>query len=153
MKKAKRFWNYLDMTTQVIIFASIIVVTYYVCEELERYFYRYTVFPLVAFFCVFTLGIIFGRSLERTSKVKPVGFFSKKMDKARKRKNSYIFRDDEDTYTPNKEIIEEIKSGNINHVKQYQGAETFDEEDFKDVYKVDIDNILDDKMNENEENK
>ena len=152
MKKAKRFWNYLDMSTQAIIFLGIIVVTYYICEELERYFYRYTVFPLVAFVCIFTLGIIFGKSLERTSKVKPIGFFSKQMDKVRKRKNSYIFRDDEETYTPNKEIIEEIKSGNISHVKQYK-EEQFDQDDFKDVYKVDIDNILDDKMNEDEENK
>ena len=148
MKKAKRIWNYLDMTSQIIIFACIIIVTYYICEELERYIFRYTIFPLVAFFCTFLMGIIFGRSLEQTAKVKPVGFLSKKMDKARKRKNSYIFRDNEDTYSPNKEIIEEIKSGNISHVKQYQGQEEFDEEDFKDVYKVDIENILDDKMNE-----
>ena len=148
MKKAKRIWNYLDMTSQIIIFACIIIVTYYICEELERYIFRCTIFPLVAFFCTFLMGIIFGRSLEKTAKVKPVGFLSKKMDKARKRKNSYIFRDNEDTYSPNKEIIEEIKSGNISHVKQYQGQEEFDEEDFKDVYKVDIENILDDKMNE-----
>ena len=153
MKKAKRFWNYLDMTTEVIIFLCIIVVAYYICENLERYIYRYTIFPLIAFICIFTLGIIVGKSLERTSKAKPVGFFSKKMAKARKKKNAFIFRDDEETYTPNKEIIEEIKSGNISHIKQYQNEQRYDEDDFKDIYKVDIDNILDNKMNENEENK
>lgn len=150
MKKARRFWNYLDMTTNIIIFLAIIVVTYYVCESLERYVYRYTVFPLVAFVCVFALGVITGKSLERTSKVKPIGFFSKKMAAARTKKNAFIFKDDEETYVPRKEIIEEIKSGRINHVKQYKDSE-FDEEDFKDVYNIDIDDMLDDQMNDDKE--
>ena len=151
MKKARRFWNYLDMTTNTIIFLSIIVVTYYVCESLERYVYRYTVFPLVAIICVFALGVITGKSLEKTSKVKPIGFFSKKMAAARMKKNAFIFKDDEETYVPRKEVIEEIKSGRINHVKQYENSE-FNEEDFKDIYNINIDDILDDQMNDKENN-
>lgn len=147
MKTTKKFWNYLDMFIHIVIVLVIIVATYYVCEYLERYIYRYTVFPFVAFICVFTLGVILGNSLEKTSKLKPVGFFSKKMSKARKKKKAYIFKDDEETYIPRKQIVEEIKSGNIVHVKKYKNSD-FDESDFEDIYNIDISDILDSKMDE-----
>ena len=150
MKGSKKFWNYVDMCTQTMIFLVIIVTTYYICEYLERYIYRYTVFPFVAFVCVFTLGVMLGKALDRNSKGKPIGFFSKKMAKARKKKHAYIFSDDEETYIPHKQIVEEIKSGKIVHVKQYSDS-TFTEDDFKDIYSIDIGDILDSKMSEDDE--
>lgn len=150
MKVSKKFWNYVDMITQTMLFLGIIVVTYYICENLERYVYRYTIFPFVAFVCVFTLGVMLGKALDRNSKGKPIGFFSKKMAKLRKKKRAFIFADDEETYTPRKQIVEEIKSGKIMHVKQYSDSE-FNEDDFKDIYNIDISDILDSKMNENDE--
>ena len=152
MKTSKKFWNYLDMFIHSFVVLAIIVATYYVCEHLERYIYRYTVFPFVAFICVFTLGVILGNSLEKTSKAKPVGFFSKKMAKSRKKKKVYIFKDDEETYIPRKQIVEEIKSGNIVHVKKYKNSD-LDESDFEDIYNIDISDILDSKMDEQNEEK
>jgi hypothetical protein len=153
VKTAKKFWNYVDIVSQVALFLGIIVFTYYICENLERYIYRYTIFPFVAFVCVFTLGVLLGKAMDRNSRGKPIGFFSKRMAKARKKKRAFIFSDDEETYTPRKQIVEEIKSGKIVHVKQYSDSD-FSEDDFKDIYNIDISNLLDSKMNEEDkENK
>ena len=135
------------MVTQTIFFLGIIVIAYYICEGLERYIYRYTIFPFVAFICVFTLGVMFGKSLDRNSKGKPIGFFSKRMAKLRKKKRKFIFSDDQETYTPHKQIVEEIKSGKIMHVKQYNDSD-FTEDDFKDIYNINIGELLDSRMND-----
>ena len=145
MKKSKIIWNYLDMIIQVLSVFLIIIVLYYIAESLEKYIYRYTIFPFVAFILIFTLGVILGRDIERTKKNKPIGIISKKMSSLKKRKNVFIFSDDGETYTPNKEIIEDIKSGEIIHVKQFQDNE-FETEEFEDVYKIKIEDLIDTKM-------
>ena len=142
MKKSKIIWNYLDMIIQVLSVFLIIMVLYYIAESLEKYIYRYTIFPFVAFILIFTLGVILGRDIERTKKNKPIGIISKKMSSLKKRKNVFIFSDDGETYTPNKEIIEDIKSGEIIHVKQFQDNE-FETEEFEDVYKIKIEDLID----------
>ena len=58
MKKSKIIWNYLDMVVQILSVFAIIVILYEIAENLERYIYRYTLFPFVAFILIFTLGII-----------------------------------------------------------------------------------------------
>ena len=145
MKKSKIIWNYLDMIIQVLSVFLIIIVLYYIAESLEKYIYRYTIFPFVAFILIFTLGVILGRDIERTKKNKPIGIISKKMSSLKKRKNVFIFSDDGEPYTPNKEIIEDIKSGEIIHVKQFQDNE-FETEEFEDVYKIKIEDLIDTKM-------
>lgn len=155
MKKSKSIWNYLDMLSQILLISIIIIGFYYIAESLERYIYRYTIFPFIALILIFVLGALVGRGVERTKHNKPIGIISKKMQRARKRKNMFIFSDDGETYVPHKEIIEEIKSGEIVHVKQFQDS-NIDIEEFNEIYKIQMDNIVDDKMDEvkeNEENK
>lgn len=150
MKKSKIIWNYLDMIVQTIFVFTLIVIAYEVAENLERYIYRYTIFPFVAFILIFTLGIVLGRGIERTKKNKPIGFISKKMASLKKRKNVFIFSDEGETYTPHKEIIEDIKSGEIVHIKQFEENE-FETEEFKDIYKIDIEDLIDLNMEENDD--
>lgn len=145
MKKSKAIWNYLDMISQTIFIFIIIFIAYEIAENLERYIYRYTIFPFVAFVLIFSLGIILGRGIERTKKNKPVGLISKKMSELKKKKNVFIFLDDGETYTPHKEIIEDIKSGEIVHIKQFQSNE-FEYDEFKDIYKIELDDLIDVKM-------
>lgn len=152
MKKNKAIWNYLDMSTQVTTIFFVIIILNLIAEKLERFIFRYTIFPLIASILIFIAGILIGRGVERTKKNKPIGYFSKKMAKKNKKNNSFIFSDEAGTYTPNKEIIEEIKSGEIVHVKQFQNNE-FECESFDDIYKINIDDIVDDSMEGNGEGK
>ena len=149
MKKSRSFWNYIDLLLQAGIILAVIAGVYYLAEYLERYIYRYTVFPLVAFVFIFILGILLGRGVERTKKNKPIGLISKAMAESRKKKNRFIFSDAPNSYSPHKEIIEEIKSGDIVHVKHFEDSE-FNIDEFYDLYKVQIENIVDDKMGEND---
>lgn len=148
MKKSKSIWNYIDMIIQISAILLTIVIVYTISESLERYIYRYTIFPFIAFVLIFILGILVGRGVERTKKNKPIGILSKKMAKSRKRQNMFIFSEDGETYVPHKEIIEDIKSGEIVHVKQFQ---TDDFEEFCDIYKIHIEHIVDDKMDDKDE--
>jgi len=150
MKKNRMIWNYLDMFINLIIIFVFISIIYIVAENLEKYIYRYTIFPFVAFVAIFALGMILGRGIERTMNNKPIGYFSKKMANERKKKNIFIFSNDGTTYTPHKEIIEDIKSGEIVHVKQFAENE-FNIEEFDDIYTIHIDDIVDDEMKEKEE--
>ena len=150
MKKNKAIWNYLDMITQTTIFSGIILIFYLIAEKLEKFIYRYTIYPIIASILIFLLGVIIGKGIEKTKKNKPIGYFSKKMAKRNKKKNTFIFSDEAGTYTSNKEIIEEIKSGEIVHVKQFQNNE-FEQDRFDDVYKIDIGDIVDNNMNESNE--
>ena len=148
MKKSRAIWNYMDMLIQILVIIGIIFVAYIVAENLERYIYRYAMFPFIAFVLIFTLGILLGRGLELTKKNKPIGIISRKMAKVRKKKNYFIFSENGQTYTPHKEIIEDIKSGEIIHVKQFQEND-FVIEEFKDVYAIEINDIVDIKMDSN----
>lgn len=150
MKRSKAIWNYIDMLLATTIILGIILVVYLITESLEKYVYRYALFPFVAIILIFSLGLFLGRALERTKKNKPIGLISNKMAQIRKKKNVFIFSDNGVPYTPRKEIIEDIKSGEIVHVKQFHHSE-FETEEFSDVYNIHIDDIIDDKMNENSE--
>ena len=155
MKKSNTIWNYLDMFLQTLFVFLLIFMAYEIAENLERYIYRYTIFPFVAFVLIFSLGIVLGRGVERTKRHKPVGLISKKMSELRKKKNVFIFSDDGETYTPHKEIIEDIKSGEIVHIKQFQNNE-FEYDEFTDIYKIELDDLIDIKMDnkdDSEENK
>ena len=151
MKKNKAIWNYIDMIIQTSVIFGIIVIVYVIAENLERYIYRYTIFPFVAFVLIFTLGILLGRGIERTKRNKPIGFLSKKMATLRKKKNVFIFSDNGETYTPNKEIIEDIRSGEIVHIKKIEENE-FETEEFSDIYKIDIGDIVDIEMDNKDNN-
>ena len=74
------------------------------------------------------------------------------MYQLRKKKNVFIFSDNGETYTPNKEIIEDIKSGERVHVKQFVNKE-FDTDEFKDVYKIEFDDLIDKEMKDKNEEK
>ena len=150
MKKSRSIWNYLDMIIQTTLIIMLIIVAYIIAENLERYIYRYTIFPFVSFILIFILGVLFGRGIERTKRNKPIGLISKKMAKLRKKKNIFIFSDEGETYTPHKEIIEDIKSGEIVHVKQFQNND-FELDEFEDIYKIQIDDIVDVEMDNKEE--
>ena len=150
MKKNRIIWNYIDIVVHTIIIFAIIIVAYHITENLERYIYRYTVFPFIAFTMIFLLGIILGSSFEKTKKRKPVGIISKKMSKLRKKKNLFIFSDNGQTYTPNKEIVEEIKSGEIVHIKKFEEND-FEIDQFEDIYKINMDNIVDMNFNKNKD--
>ena len=128
-----------------IVFAAIFVV-YVITENLERYVYRYAFFPFIAVVLIFSLGLFLGRGMERTKKNKPIGIVSNKMAKLRKKKNVFIFSDNGIPYTPRKEIIEEIKSGEIVHVKQIHHSE-FETEEFNDIYNIHVDDLVDNTMN------
>jgi co-chaperonin GroES (HSP10) len=145
MKKSKSIWNYIDMLTQTLFIFILIYIAYETAENLERYIYRYTTFPFIACVLIFTLGMILGRAIERTKKNKPVGLISKKMAALKKKKNVFIFSDDGETYTSHKEIIEDIKSGEIVHVKQFQNNE-FEYDEYTDIYRVELDDLIDVKM-------
>ena len=146
MKKSKIIWNYIDMFITVIAVFFVIFVVYIITEGLERYVYRYAVFPFVAVILIFSLGIFLGNAIEKTKKNKPIGVFSAKMAQIRKKKNVFIFSDNGVPYTPRKEIIEEIKSGEIVHVKQIHHSD-FATEEFNDVYSIHMDDLVDDGMN------
>lgn len=150
MKKNKLIWNYMDMFITTFIILAIILVAYFVAENLERYIYRYTIFPFIAVILIFTLGIFLGRSLERTRKNKPVGLISKKMSEIRKKKNIFIFSDNGQTYIPRKEIIEDIKSGEIVHIKQFNQNE-FEIEEFEDMYSINMEELVDRQMKKQNE--
>ena len=132
------------LLTTILIF-GIIFIVYLIAEHLEKYIYRYTLFPFIAVILIFSLGLFLGRAIERTKKNKPIGLFSNKMAEIRKKKNVFIFSDSGIPYTPRKEIIEEIKSGEIVHVKQIHHSE-FETEEFNDVYNIHIDDIVDSEM-------
>lgn len=149
MKKDKAFWNYIDLFIQAFIILTFIVIAYIVTLNLETYFYRYTVFPFVACILVFLWGFKLGKGIERTRHKKPIGFVSKKMSKARKQKNLFIFSDDGETYAPHKEVIEEIKSGEIVHVKQFVEND-FEIDNFDDIYTISMDDLVDDNMKDKE---
>lgn len=151
MKKDRMFWNYVDMIIHIIIIFTIIFIFYIITENLEKYIYRYTIFPFFASLLIFLLGIILGRGIERTRNNKPIGMFSKKAALARKKKNIFIFANDGATYTPHKEIIDDLKSGEIVHIKQFQEND-FAMDEFDDIYKIEIDDIIDTKMKNDEEN-
>jgi hypothetical protein len=95
--------------------------------------------------------MLFGRGIERTKHHKPIGYFSKKMASERKKQNIFIFSNDGTSYTPHKEIIEDIKSGEIVHVKQFVENE-FNMEEFDDIYTIHIDDIVDVEMEDKKEN-
>ena len=152
MKKNKLFWNYIDMLITIFIFLTLIIVLYFIAESLERYIYRYTLFPFISFILIFVLGLILGRGVERTRKNKPIGFFSKKMNKLKKKQNMFIFSDDGETYVPHKEIIDDLRSGEIVHVKQFEDI-NIDIDDFTEIYKVHIDNLVDNKMESEDKEK
>lgn len=149
MRRSKTFWNYVDMLIVTIAILVTIVITYFVAENLERYIFRYTIFPFVAVILIFCLGVLLGRGIERTRHSKPIGYFSKKMAEKRKRKNMFIFKEHGSTYVPHKEVIEDIKSGEIVHIKQ------MNTNDFDDLYKIHIDDLVDIEMDnkENDEEK
>lgn len=149
MKKDKVFWNYVDLFIQALIILVLIVIAYIITLNLEKYFYRYTIFPFVACVLVFAWGFKLGKGIERTRHKKPIGFFSKKMFKARKQKNLFIFSDDGETYAPHKEVIEEIKSGEIVHVKQFVEND-FEIDNFDDIYTISMDDLVDDNMRDKE---
>lgn len=151
MKKSKSIWNYLDMlfTTGFVFF--IITVVYFVAEHLEKYFYRYTIFPFVALILIFFLGLYLGRGIERTRKNKPIGIISRKMAKERKKKNMFIFANEGVVYAPHKEIIEEIRNGDIVHVKKFNDN-PFENEAYNDLYEIEMSDLVDKEM-ENKENK
>jgi hypothetical protein len=134
------------MFIQALSIAFIIILTYFIAESLERYIFRYTLFPFIAVVLIFSLGMILGRGIERTRHSKPIGYLSKKMAAKRKRKNAFIFNDNGQTYVPHKEIIEDIKSGEIVHIKQ------FNSNDFDDMYNFHIDNLVDKEMDNKEDN-
>jgi hypothetical protein len=146
MKKNKVIWNYIDMFFTSIILLSCICVSYFIANSLEKYLYRYVIFPFIAFLIIFLLGIYLGKSGERTKNKKPVGLISNKMAKLRKEKNAFVFSDDGETYTPKKEIIEDIKSGEIVHIKQIHHSD-FETEEFNDIYNIHIEDVIDDEMN------
>lgn len=148
MKRNKVIWNYIDMLLTTLVVFAIIFVLYMIAESLERYIYRYTIFPFIAFILIFVLGLFLGRAFERTKKKKPIGLISNKMAKLRKQKNVFIFNDDGIPYSPRKEVIEDIKSGEIVHVKQIHHSE-FETEEFNEIYNISVDDIIDDKMNAN----
>ena len=150
MKKNKLIWNYIDMFITTFVMLAIILIFYFVAENLERYIYRYTIFPFIAVVLIFTLGVFLGRSIERTRKNKPIGLLSKKMHELRKKKNVFIFSDNGQTYVPRKEIIEDIKSGEIVHIKQFN-QDDFEIEEFEDMYSVDMEELVDSQMNKKNE--
>ena len=150
MKKERAFWNYIDLIIQAVFVLLIIVGVYIVAENLEKYVYRYTIFPFVAVILIFLWGISLGKGIERTRHMKPVGLISKKMYKSRKRKNLFIFSNDGETYTPHKEVIEEIKSGEIVHVKQFVEND-FPIDEFDDIYTISMDDIVDMNMEDDKE--
>ena len=150
MKKERVFWNYIDLIMQAAIVLLSIVGFYMLAENLEKYIYRYTIFPFIAVVLIFLWGISLGKGIERTRHKKPVGLISKKMYKARKQKNLFIFSTDGETYAPHKEVIEEIKSGEIVHVKQFVEND-FEIDEFDDIYTISIDDIVDMKMKDDEE--
>lgn len=149
MKRSRAIWNYLDMLFTTGFVFLIITVVYFVAENLERYFYRYTIFPFVALILIFFLGLYLGRGIERTRKNKPIGIISRKMARERKKKNMFIFANEGVVYTPNKEIVEEIKSGEIVHVKQLNDN-PFDNDEFDEIYKIQIDDLVDNEMKNKE---
>ncbi len=146
MRRSKTFWNYIDMLIVTLIIGGLIVSTYYIAEHLEKYIFRYTIFPFVAAILLFCLGLLLGRGVERTRHSKPVGYFSKKMAEKRKRKNMFIFKESGSTYVPQKEVIEDIKSGEIVHIKH------MNTNDFDDVYKISIDDLVDKTIDDKENN-
>jgi hypothetical protein len=73
------------------------------------------------------------------------------MSKLKKKKNYFIFQENGQTYIPHKEIIEDIKSGEIVHVKHFSDSQ-FTTEEFYDMYKIEMDNLVDNKMDEKENN-
>ena len=150
MKKNKLIWNYLDMFITIFIMLAIILICYFVAENLEKYIYRYTIFPFIAMVLIFTLGVFLGRSIERTRKNKPIGLISKKMSELRKRKNVFIFSDNGQTYIPRKEIIEDIKSGEIVHIKQFNQND-FEIEEFEDMYNINMEELVDSEMRKQNE--
>ena len=152
MKKDRVFWNYVDLLFQTLGILIVIIIAYFITEEMEKYFYRYTIFPFIALILIFVWGISLGRGIEKTRHKKPVGFISKKMYEARKKKSIFIFSNDGETYTPHKEIIDEIRSGEIVHVKQFVEND-FNVDDFDDIYKISMDDIVDMNMNDDRENK
>lgn len=147
MKKAKIIWNYIDMFFTITIIMGIIFGAYLITEGLEKYIYRYTIFPVIAVILIFVLGLWLGRAVERTKKSKPIGFISNKMAEERKKKNVFIFSDNGLPYIPRKEIIEDIKSGEIVHIKQIHHSE-FETEEFHEIYNIHMDAIIDDQMND-----
>ena len=151
MKRSRAIWNYFDMLFTTGFVFVVITAVYFVAEYLEKYFYRYTIFPLVAFVLIFFLGLYLGRGIERTRKNKPIGIISRKMAKERKKKNMFIFANEGVIYTPHKEIIEEIKSGDIVHVKKIN-EDPFDNDDYDELFKIEIDELVDNEI-ENKENK
>lgn len=93
-----------------------------------------------------------GRAIERTRKNKPIGIISKKMNKLRKKHNAFIFLDDGETYVPQKEIIDDLRTGEIVHIKKFEDID-INIDDFSDVYRVQIDDIVDDEMDKKDEEK
>ena len=61
----------------------------------------------------------------------------------------FIFANEGVVYTPNKEIVEEIKSGEIVHVKQLNDN-PFDNDEFDEIYKIQIDDLVDNEMKNKE---
>lgn len=151
MKKSKSIWNYIDLISQIILIGIIIIGVYYITESMERYFYRYTVFPFIAVILIFLLGILVGRGAEKTKHNKPIGLISKKMYQIRKKQNIFVFSDEGETYVSDKEIVEEIRSGEIVHIKQFQNS-SVSKDDFDEIYKIRIDDVVDKKMEEISEN-
>lgn len=146
MRRSKTFWNYVDMLITTIAIIFVIVIAYFIAENLEKYIFRYTVFPFIAVILIFCLGVLLGRGVERTRHSKPVGYFSRKMSEKRKRKNMFIFKEYGSTYVPHKEVIEDIKSGEIVHVKQ------MNTNDFDELSKIHIDDLVDMEMDNREGN-
>ena len=66
MKKDRVFWNYVDLFIQTIIMIVLLVGIYIFTENLEKYFYRYTVFPFAAFIIIFIWGYSLGKGIEKT---------------------------------------------------------------------------------------
>ena len=145
MKRNKAIWNYLDLIIQVIIVAFVIAGAYVLSEYLEKYIYRYVAFPFIAFASVFSLGLLIGRGIERTREHKPIGAISRKMAKERKQKNLFILSNDGAIYTTRKEVVDEIRSGEIVHIKQFVENE-FVIDEFDDIYQIRVEDIVDQKM-------
>lgn len=155
MKKYRSSWNIVDVFFKIFTIILLIFIIYIFCEYQERYIFRYTLFPALAVFLTFILGIVIGKDLEKTKNELPIGYFSKKAFKKNKARNVLVFSDNKTIYSPKKKVIDEIKSGEKVHIKQRQ-INVFEQqdakkEDFKDLYSISLDDLIDKSDKENKD--
>jgi len=134
MKKGKTIRQTLDILIKIFAAFVMVFVLYLISKSIEEFAYNYFIFPFISIIIIFICGINVGRSLEKIKKNKPIGFFTKTIEKENKEtKTEFTIKDNYEIVT-SKKILKEAEDGDKVHIKTFNYNDiNFNNDDREDI--------------------